>query len=70
MKTKSGKPILANDPHIDFSVPSVWYEAHLVTPEFEIYGHHLAAVPMALLGHNRQMGWGLTMFKNDDVDFF
>ena len=70
MKTKSGKPILANDPHIDFSVPSVWYEAHLVTPEFEIYGHHLAAMPMALLGHNRQMGWGLTMFKNDDVDFF
>ncbi len=69
-KSKSGKPILANDPHIDFSVPSVWYEAHLVTPEFEIYGHHLAAVPVALLGHNRQMGWGLTMFKNDNMDFF
>ncbi len=69
-RSKSGKPILANDPHIVFSVPSVWYEAHLVTPEFEIYGHHLAAFSVALLGHNRQMGWGLTMFKNDNIDFF
>jgi penicillin amidase len=69
-RSKSGKPILANDPHIDFAAPSVWYEAHLVTPGFEIYGHHIAAFPVALLGHNRQMGWGLTMFKNDDVDFF
>jgi penicillin amidase len=69
-KSNSGKPILANDPHINFAVPAVWYEAHLVTPGFEIYGHHIAAVPVALLGHNRQMGWGLTMFKNDDIDFF
>ena len=69
-KTASGSVILANDPHMGYSAPSVWYEAHLVTPDFELYGHHLAGIPFALLGHNRERGWGLTMLKNDDVDFF
>ncbi|MCP4131260.1 MAG: penicillin acylase family protein, partial [bacterium] len=69
-KTKSGKPILASDPHVKFSIPSVWYEAHVWAPGFELYGHYLAGVPMAMLGHNRHMGWGITMFKNDDINFF
>ncbi|MCP4297550.1 MAG: penicillin acylase family protein [Proteobacteria bacterium] len=68
--TKSGKPILAGDPHMAYAFPSIWYEAHLVAPEFDLYGHHLAGVPFALLGHNRDSAWSLTMFKNDDVDFF
>jgi acyl-homoserine lactone acylase PvdQ len=38
-RTKSGKPLLAGDPHIRFSVPSVWYEAHLSAPGFELYGY-------------------------------
>ena len=66
--TASGKPLLAGDPHISFSAPSVWYEAHLAAPGFELYGHHQALNPMALLGHNFQFGWSLTMFQNDDMD--
>lgn len=69
-KTKSGKVILANDPHIGFAQPSVWYEAHLSTPTYEKYGYHLAGVPFPLLGHNRDIAYGLTMFQNDDLDFY
>ena len=67
-RTSSGKPLLAGDPHIAYSVPAVWYEAHLTAPGFELYGHYQALNPMALLGHNRQFGWSLTMFQNDDLD--
>lgn len=67
-QTASGKPLLAGDPHIAFSVPAVWYEAHLESPGFSLYGHFMALNPFALLGHNQQFGWSLTMFKNDDID--
>ncbi|WP_025807114.1 penicillin acylase family protein [Pseudomonas chlororaphis] len=67
-RTKSGKPLLAGDPHIRFAVPSVWYEAQLSAPGFELYGHHQALVPFAFLGHNLDFGWSLTMFQNDDLD--
>ncbi len=63
-----GKPLLAGDPHIGFSTPSIWYEAHLRSPGFELYGHHQALTPFAMLGHNMQSGWTLTMFENDDID--
>jgi len=69
-KTASGKPYLVNDPHIGYSQPSVWYEAHLNYPGFELYGHHLAGVPTALLGHNREMGWGITMLQNKDMRLY
>ncbi|RMS87376.1 Penicillin amidase protein [Pseudomonas savastanoi] len=67
-RTQSGKPILAGDPHIRFSVPSVWYEAQLSAPGFELYGHFPGLNPFAFLGHNMDFGWSLTMFQNDDVD--
>ena len=69
-KTKNGKVIFANDPHIGFSQPGTWYEAHLVTPDFELYGSYLAGTPYPLLGHNREYAYGLTMFENDDIDFY
>lgn len=69
-KTKNGKVIFANDPHIGFSQPGTWYEAHLVTPDHEIYGYYLAGTPFPLLGHNRQYAYGLTMFENDDIDLY
>jgi len=69
-KTKNGKVIFANDPHIGFSSPSVWYEAHIVTPTYEKYGYHLAGVPFPLLAHDRNLAYGMTMFENDDVDFY
>lgn len=67
-RTVSGKPLLAGDPHISYSAPAVWYEAHLTAPGFDLYGHYQALNPVALLGHNSQFGWSLTMFENDDVD--
>ncbi len=67
-RTASGKPMLAGDPHIGFSAPAVWYEAHVVAPDFELYGHYQALNANALLGHNKQFGWSLTMFQNDDMD--
>ncbi len=69
-KTSTGKVIFANDPHIAYSQPAVWYEAHIVTPDYEMYGYHLAGVPFPLLGHNRNYAYGLTMFENDDIDFY
>lgn len=69
-KSTSGFPILSNDTHIGYSQPAVWYEAHLEYPGFSFYGHHLAGIPFGLLGNNRFCGIGLTMFENDDVDFF
>lgn len=67
-RTASGKPLLAGDPHISFAAPSVWYEAHLSYPGFELYGHHQALNPVASLGHNLDFGWSITMFQNDDID--
>ncbi|MCZ8292228.1 MAG: penicillin acylase family protein [Hylemonella sp.] len=67
-RTASGKPLLAGDPHIAYALPAVWYEAHLSAPGFELYGHHQALNPYALLGHSPQFGWSLTMFQNDDMD--
>lgn len=69
-KTKSGRVILSNDPHIAFSQPSVWYESHLVSPENEYYGYHIPGAPFPLLMHSDRQATGLTMFENDDMDFY
>ena len=69
-KTKNGKVIFANDPHIGFSQPSVWYQNHIKTPDFEMYGFNLALMPYPLLGHNRKYAYGLTMLANDDLNFY
>jgi len=69
-KTKSGKVIFANDPHIGFSSPSVWYEAHLSAPDYEVYGYFLGGFPFPQLLHNEHHAIGLTMLENDDIDFF
>lgn len=69
-KSASGKVLFANDPHITYSQPGTWYEAHISAPEQEMYGYYLAGVPFPLLGHNRQYAYGLTMFENDDADFY
>lgn len=69
-KTKNGKVIFENDPHIGFSQPAVWYQAHLKTPDFESYGFHLGLTPFPMLAHNREYAFGITMFENDDIDFY
>ncbi len=69
-KSKSGKVIFANDTHIGISQPSVWYEAHLNYPGFEFYGNYLAGVPFGIIGHNRSISFGLTIFPFDVVDMY
>tara|TARA_R110002073_G_scaffold40547_5_gene115236 strand:- start:383576 stop:385951 length:2376 start_codon:yes stop_codon:yes gene_type:complete len=69
-KTKNGKVIFANDPHIAYAQPSVWYESHISTPNYELYAYNLALTPFPLLGHNKKYAYGLTMFANDDIDFY
>ncbi len=69
-RSESGHPLLASDPHISYSHPGVWFEAHIKTPTFENYGHYLAIVPFAVQGHNREKGWGFTMSLTDDMDLY
>lgn len=69
-RSASGRPVLCNDPHIQFAAPAVWYQAHLVSPQSEVYGFFLAGLPAALVGHTRTHAWGLTMLQNDDADLY
>jgi penicillin amidase len=68
--SKSGKVMLANDTHIKYSQPSVWYEADIQYPGFNLYGYYLAGVPFALVGHNNTYAWGLTIFPFDNMDLY
>lgn len=69
-KSKSGKVLFCNDAHIQYAQPAIWWEAHIECPNFSFYGNHLAGFPFALIGHTQNHAWGLTMFENDDMDFY
>ena len=68
--TVSGKPLLANDPHLDLTFPGIWYLAHLVGPGFDITGASAPGVPAIVLGHNASIGWGATTTNLDSQDLF
>lgn len=69
-RSKSGGAILANDPHVVYSNPGVWYEAHLKYPGYENYGYYVPLVPFPFMAHNSTRGWAMTMFENDDLDLY
>jgi len=69
-RTASGKPILANDPHLGFDAPGLWYLAHIKTPTFEITGATVPGVPITVIGHNGAIAWGLTTTGGDNQDLF
>ena len=69
-RSKSGKALFANDTHIGYSQPSVWYEAYLEYPENKIYGYFLAGMPFAIVGHRNELAWGLTIFPLDNMDLY
>ncbi|MFQ5709272.1 MAG: penicillin acylase family protein [bacterium] len=69
-KSVSGKPLLANDPHLELTTPSVWYEVHLSGGEIDVAGVSLPGVPGVVIGHNENIAWGLTNGMVDDVDFY
>jgi penicillin amidase len=68
--TASGKPILANDPHLDFAVPSTWYMVHLKAPGLNVSGVSLPGVPCIVIGHNDRIAWGVTNLGFDVQDLY
>jgi penicillin amidase len=66
----SGKPLLANDPHLEFGAPGFWYLARLKTPQHEIAGGTAAGAPFVLVGHNDRIAWGFTTTTADVEDLF
>ena len=68
--TAGGKPILANDPHLDWSVPSAWLLVHLKAPDLDVSGAALPGVPGVILGHNRRIAWGVTNLGYDVQDLY
>jgi penicillin amidase len=69
-KSATGRPILANDPHMVLSCPSVWYEVHLTAPGVDVYGVSFPGAPGVVIGHNPKIAWGFTNAMLDDADFF
>jgi len=68
--TATGKPLLANDPHLGLTAPSIWYLAHLKAPGLNVIGATLPGVPMVILGHNGRIAWGFTNTNPDVQDLF
>ncbi|MGE7091367.1 penicillin acylase family protein [Lysinibacillus sp. NPDC048646] len=69
-KTKSGFPILADDPHLGLSTPSIWYQMHLQSPEQNVSGVIFAGIPGIILGHNDDIAWGVTNVGPDVQDLY
>ena len=68
--TSSGKPLLANDPHLEFSIPSIWYQVHLHAPGLNVIGVALPGVPCVIIGHNERIAWGVTNLQFDVQDLY
>jgi penicillin G amidase len=66
----SGKPLLANDTHLGFSTPGVWYLARIVTPDDTLAGLTSPGEPLLILGHNSHIAWGFTTTGGDVDDLF
>src|SRR5262249_28091891 len=69
-RTASGKPLLANDPHLRTRIPSTWYLAHVSAGEFDMIGATLPGTPAVALGRNRFIAWGSTNVAADVEDLY
>jgi penicillin amidase len=69
-RTKSGRAILANDPHLDFTMPSTWYAVQLRAPQLDVTGVALPGVPGVMIGHNENIAWGITSLQYDTQDLY
>lgn len=69
-KTASGAPLLANDPHLSLSFPSIWYVMHLNTPGLNVMGATLTGAPGVIIGFNDSIAWAVTNAQRDLVDWF
>ena len=69
-KTKSGSPILCNDPHLGLNLPSLWFEMQLSTPTFNAYGATFPGAPSVIIGFNDSCAWGVTNGGRDVRDYY
>ena len=69
-KSATGHPILCNDPHLAHGLPGIWYEAHLQTKTQDVIGVTIPGFPLVVIGHNRDIAWGMTNLMLDAADFF
>ncbi len=69
-RTIDGKPILANDPHLQSDAPGIWYLSHLSTPTMRVSGVTFPGVPGIVLGHNESIAWGATNVAPDQQDLY
>lgn len=69
-RTASGKPILANDTHLEMAMPSVWYHNGLHGGSFDVVGASLPGVPLVIIGTNGRIAWGVTDMLPDVQDFY
>jgi penicillin amidase len=68
-RTAAGHALLAGDPHLDLTLPSIWYEAHLVVPgRLDVYGVTIPGAPAIVLGFNRDVAWSMTNTDADVLD--
>ena len=70
-RTAGGHALLAGDPHLELSLPSIWYEAHLVVPErLDVYGVTIPGAPAIVIGFNRAVAWTFTNTESDVLDYW
>lgn len=69
-KSATGLPILANDPHLGLSLPSIWYQMQLSAPGINVYGVALPGCPGIVIGFNKDIAWGVTNVGSDVMDFY
>lgn len=70
IKTATGSPILANDPHLSLSMPSIWFAAHMKSPSVNVMGVTFTGSPVIILGFNDSISWGATNAQRDLVDWY
>ena len=69
-RSATGKPLLANDPHLGLTAPPVWYFAHLHAPGLDVIGATLPGVPGIVVGRNERIAWGFTNTGPDVQDLY
>ena len=69
-KTTTGKPMVANDPHLGIRNPSIWYEVGLQAPGWDVAGVTFPGVPGVVIGHNERIAWGVTNVGGDTQDLY
>lgn len=69
-KSTTGNPILCGDPHLRITLPAVWFENQIHTPEYNCYGVSLPGVPGITIGFNENVAWSMTNVGHDISDFY